>query len=316
MKWSILIFFFASKLIASDNDLYKEAYEMEAKNTLFAIPLYENTLQKTNSKNLQKAAANRLFYLYKKHYKLIDAIFLGSRYSHLISSKEKANIWKAITDIYRPMSYSKLTTAYSLAMRSSAENYQDLENFLKEESQTQIFDFVFLVLYKRRQYPLLRLLLQPENPLANNLFYSGLIAIKVDEDSGKDFLNKHSQRFDTDDSHRSDLFYLVGTFYRHLGEFAQSARYFRMSGSFSRKEKGDLEAAKSLALGGFLSEACQSFQFPNATHDEYSQIFQLFCHKKDRAYLLDIKPSLQLLNKKEGGEFIQKILLAIEQGDI
>ncbi len=302
-------------VFSSDSTSYKRAYEMESFSTLFAIPLYEQTLQSSNPKNMQKAAVSRLFYLYKKHNKIIEALLLGTRYSSIISSKDKAGIWKSIVEIYKPVSYENLTTAYILAVKASVENHAELLGYLKEYKETKLFEFVFIVLYKRKQYELISILLEEDPTLTSSPLYEGMVKIRLNPEKGKEYLANIPSDVDKDNGTKADLLYLRGQYYRAIGDNSISARYFRMSGSFLWPERAKIETAKSLVLAGNFSEACQTYTFTPSPNEEVMQIFYLVCNKKDKDFLREIKSSLKALGSKEGGEFFQKVNQSLEKWD-
>ena len=268
--------------LGADTNKYKQAYEMESKSTLFAIPLYEQSIQSSNSKSLQKAAVTRLFYLYKKHNKVIEALLLGTRYSSIVSSKDKSGIWKSVSEIYKPLTYTQLTNAYTVAIRTNSENYLELINIIRESKEPKLFEFVFIILYKRKQFELLNQIFNEDHSISSSPLYQGIISIKLNAEKGKEYLNSIGHEMEKDDATSSDLLYLMGQYYRALGEFAMSARYFRMSSSYHWQERGKIESAKSLVLGGNFGEVCQTFNFSSSPNEEVSQIFYLICNKKDK----------------------------------
>jgi hypothetical protein len=302
-----------SPIFASDPSSYKHAYEMESISTLFAIPLYEQTLLSSNTKNLQKAAVSRLFYLYKKHNKVIEALLLGSKYSHIISSKDKTSIWKSLTEIYKPVTYEHLTTAYVFALKANPENYTDFLRYLQEMREPRLFEFIYIVLYKRKQFELLKKLFEEDRSLTISPLYEGVVTIKLNPEKGREYLASINLEGEKDNGTKSDLLYLLGQYFRSLGENDISARYFRMSASFLWPDRGKLESAKSLVLSGKFSEACHTFQFSPSPNEEVSQIFYLVCVKKDKDFIREIKPSLKALGAKDGGEFFQKVNQSLER---
>lgn len=310
-----ILFFTTHMAFASDTTNYKRAYEMESVSTLFSIPLYEQTLQSSNPKNMQKAAVSRLFYLYKKHNKIIEALLLGTKYSNIISSKDKAGIWKSIIEIYKPVSYENLTSAYILSVKASAENHTELLSYLQQYKETKLFEFVFIVLYKRKQYELILTLLEEDPTLTTSPLYEGMVKIRLNPEKGKEYLASIPSDLDKDNGTKADLLYLLGQYYRAIGENAISARYFRMSGSFLWPERAKIETSKSLVLAGNFSEACQTYTFAPSPNEEVMQIFYLVCQKKDKDFLREIKSSLKALASKESGEFFQKVSQSLEKWD-
>jgi hypothetical protein len=309
----IVIFLSRLSLFGSDASSYKKAYEMESVSTLFAIPLYEQTLLSSNTKNLQKVAVSRLFYLYKKHNKIVEALLLGSKYPSIISSKDKASLWASLTLIYKPLSYENLTTAYTFAFRANSENIAELSRYLQESRISQLFEFVYIVLYKRKQYELLQALFDANHSLSQSPLYEGIVKIKLDPEKGREFIENIGLDGEKDNATKSDILYLLGQYFRALGEYDLSARYFRMSGSYLWPDRGKLESAKSLVLAGNFTEACQTFSFLNPPNEEVTQIFYLTCVKKDKQFLKQVKPGIHALGAKEGGEFFQKVNQAFDR---
>ncbi len=286
---------------------------MEKVSTLFAIPIYESSLSSANSSKMQKASVSRLFYLYKKHNKIIEALLLGSKYSSIIPSKEKAWIWKSLTEIYKPLSYSDLTNVYVLAIKAKPDSFQDLLDHLHSAGQTKLFEFTYIILYKRKQYETLAKMFEQDPSLSSSPLYEGVVNIKLNPEKGKEYLNSVGMEADKDNPTKSDLLYLLGLYFRALGDYDASARYFRMSASFHWGERSKMETAKSLALGGNFSEVCQNYNFPPSPNEEVGQIFYLICTKKDKEFLKEIQPSLSSLGAREGGEFFQKVNSSLEK---
>ncbi|TGL07234.1 hypothetical protein EHQ43_07400 [Leptospira bouyouniensis] len=286
---------------------YEEAYEMEQTNTLFAIPLYEKALSQKPTGKLQKAVVSRLFFLYKKHSKLLDALFLGSRYPSHIPSKDRTWIWNQLSEIYKPISVSDLSSTYVLASKANMENIKDLSDHLKHLNLPKLYEFASILLLKRKQYKVI-LSLYEESP---NMFLSplfvGISEFKLGTEQGKEFLKKvlaDSEKERTEQE-KSDILYLMGVHYRQSNEHELSARYFRMSGSFLAKPRADLEASKSLILQGKQKEMCSTFKFGSSPFDEIETILYHHCSPTGSQNLRPILPSIRILSEREGNEFLQ-----------
>ncbi|XDD47073.1 hypothetical protein AB3N60_03020 [Leptospira sp. WS39.C2] len=289
------------------NGAYEEAYEMEQTNTLFAIPLYEKALSQKPTGKLQKAVVSRLFFLYKKHAKLLDALFLGSRYPSHIPSKDRSWIWTQLSEIYKPITVSELSSTYVLAAKTNLENSNDLKEQLKQLNLPKLYEFASILLLKRKQYKVILALFE-ENP---NMFHSplfiGISEFKLGTEQGKEFLKKVLADSDKERSEqeKSDILYLMGVHYRQSNEHELSARYFRMSGSFYGKTRADLEASKSLVLQGKTKEMCSTFKFSISQFDEIETILHYHCSPTGAQATKLILPSIRILAEREGNEFLQ-----------
>ncbi|ABZ96771.1 hypothetical protein [Leptospira biflexa] len=286
---------------------YEEAYEMEQTNTLFAIPLYEKALSQKPTGKLQKAVVSRLFFLYKKHSKLLDALFLGSRYPSHIPSKDRAWIWNQLSEIYKPISISDLSSTYVFAAKANSENTQELSDHLRNLNLPKLYEFASILLLKRKQYKLI-LILYEENPtMFLSPLFVGISEFKLGTEQGKEFLKKvlADSEKERSDQEKSDILYLMGVHYRQSNEHELSARYFRMSGSFYAKQRADLEASKSMVLQGKQKEMCSTFKFGASPFDEIETILYYHCSPTGSQNLRPILPSIRILSEREGNEFLQ-----------
>ncbi|WP_208652306.1 hypothetical protein [Leptospira kemamanensis] len=286
---------------------YEEAYEMEQTNTLFAIPLYEKALSQKPTGKLQKAVVSRLFFLYKKHSKLLDALFLGSRYPSLIPSKDRSWIWNQLTEIYKPISLSDLSSTYVLASKTNVENLSELKEHLKQQNLPKLYEFASILLLKRKQYKVI-LSLYEENPdMFLTPLFVGISEFKIGTEQGKEFLKQvlSNSEKERSDQEKSDILYLMGVHYRQSNEHELSARYFRMSGSFFAKTRAELEASKSLVLQGKTKEMCSTFKFSSSPFDEIETILFYHCSPSGAQNLRSILPSIRILSEREGNEFLQ-----------
>lgn len=288
------------------NSYYEAGYEMEQLNTLFAIPLYEKALTQKPSGKLQKAVVSRLFFLYKKHGKLLDALFLGSKYPSLIPSKERGWIWTNLAEIYKPIGVSELSATYVFASKSSPEKFSELSEHLKLANSQKLYEFASIILLKRKQYKVI-LSIYAENPsMAKTPLFIGISEFKIGADSGKEFLKTilgDTERERTDQE-KSDVLYLMGVYYRQSADYDLSARYFRMSGSFGSKPRGDLETTKSLVLKGNSKEMCSIFKFATSSTDEIETLLNLYCSPNPNISWKTYEPSIRILAEREGNEFL------------
>ncbi|MCW7494309.1 hypothetical protein ND861_16805 [Leptospira sp. 2 VSF19] len=288
------------------NSYYEAGYEMEQLNTLFAIPLYEKALTEKPSGKLQKAVVSRLFFLYKKHGKLLDALFLGSKYPNLIPTKERSWIWTNLAEIYRPISVSELSSTYVLASKSSPEKYLELSEHLKNAASQKLYEFASIILLKRKQYKAI-LSIYAENPgMVKTPLFIGISEFKIGADSGKEFLKTILGDTDRErtDQEKSDVLYLMGVYYRQTADYDLSARYFRMSGSFGSKPRGDLETTKSLVLKGNSKEMCSTFKFTISSSDEIETLLNFYCSPNANSSWKPYEPSIRILAEREGNEFL------------
>lgn len=279
---------------------------MEQLNTLFAIPLYEKALSQKPSGKLQKAVVSRLFFLYKKHGKLLDALFLGSKFPSVIASKERGWIWSHLTEIYKPIAVSELSATYVLASKASSDHFTELSNYLKNANSQKLYEFASILLLKRKQYKVI-LSIYAENPsMAKTPLFIGISEFKMGADSGKEFLKTILGESETErtEQEKSDVLYLMGVYYRQTAEYELSARYFRMSGSFGSKPRADLETSKSLVLKGNTKEMCSTFKFTSSSTDEIETLLYYYCSPNSNNSWRPYESSIRILAEREGNEFL------------
>ncbi|PJZ85076.1 hypothetical protein [Leptospira harrisiae] len=288
------------------NSFYEEGYEMEQVNTLFAIPLYEKALTQKPSGKLQKAVVSRLFFLYKKHGKLLDALFLGSKYPSLIPSKERGWIWTNLSEIYKPIGFSELSATYVHAAKATADKFTELSDFLKTSNSQKLYEFASIILLKRKQYKVILSIYSENQAMAKTPLFIGISEFKIGADSGKEFLKTILGESETErsDQEKSDVLYLMGVYYRQTAEYDLSARYFRMSGSFGSKPRADLETTKSLVLKGNAKEICNTFKFVSSSNDEIETLLHFYCSPNPNNTWKQFEPSIRILAERDGNEFL------------
>ncbi|EMJ89558.1 hypothetical protein [Leptospira meyeri] len=288
------------------NSYYEAGYEMEQLNTLFAIPLYEKALTQKPSGKLQKAVVSRLFFLYKKHGKLLDALFLGSKFPSLIPSKERGWIWTHLSEIYKPIGVSELSATYVNAAKATFDKYSELSEHLKVTNSQKLYEFASIILLKRKQYKVI-LSIYAENPsMAKTPLFIGISEFKIGADAGKEFLKTilGESESERSDQEKSDVLYLMGVYYRQTTEYELSARYFRMSGSYGSKPRADLETTKSLVLRGNAKEMCSTFKFNPSSTDEIETLLHFYCSPNTNNSWKLYEPSIRILAEREGNEFL------------
>ncbi|MCW7480766.1 hypothetical protein [Leptospira kanakyensis] len=302
----LILFLFGLSPSLVANSFYEEGYEMEQLNTLFAIPLYEKALTQKPSGKLQKAVVSRLFFLYKKHGKLLDALFLGSKFPSLIPSKERGWIWTHLSEIYKPITVSELSATYVLAAKAAPDKFTELSEHLKITNSQKLYEFASIILLKRKQYKVI-LSIYAENPaMAKTPLFIGISEFKIGADSGKEFLKTilGESESERSDQEKSDVLYLMGVYYRQTTEYDLSARYFRMSGSFGSKPRADLETTKSLVLKGNAKEMCSTFKFSPSSTDEIETLLHFYCSPNANNSWKPFEPSIRILAEREGNEFL------------
>ncbi|PJZ46577.1 hypothetical protein [Leptospira brenneri] len=313
VRFFLILFLFSSSVSA--NSYYEEGYEMEQLNTLFAISLYEKALTQKPSGKLQKAVVSRLFFLYKKHGKLLDALFLGSKFPSLIPSKERSWIWSHLAEIYKPIGVSELSATYVHASKASADKFTELSEHLKSSNSQKLYEFASIILLKRKQYKVI-LSIYAENPsMAKTPLFIGISEFKIGADSGKEFLKTILGESETErsDQEKSDILYLMGVYYRQTKEYDLSARYFRMSGSFGSKPRADLETTKSLVIQGNTKEMCTTFKFGNSSTDEIETLLHYYCSPSANPSWKPYEPSIRILAEREGNEFLNSLFPGTNQ---
>ncbi|EMY70831.1 hypothetical protein [Leptospira vanthielii] len=306
ISFGIILFSYVFTLSLSSNSYYEEGYEMEQLNTLFAIPLYEKALSQKPSGKLQKAVVSRLFFLYKKHGKLLDALFLGGKYPSLIPSKERSWIWAHLTEIYKPISVSELSATYVIASKATPDKFSELSEHLKISNSQKLYEFASIILLKRKQYKVI-LAIYADNPsMAKTPLFIGISEFKIGADSGKEFLKTILGESETErtDQEKSDVLYLMGVYYRQTAEYDLSARYFRMSGSFGFKPRAELETTKSLVSKGNTKEMCSTFKFTSSSTDEIETLLYFYCSPNANNSWKPYERSIRILAEREGNEFL------------
>ncbi len=289
-------------LFANDSVIFQKAYQLEKKSTLFSIPLYESVLSKTQNPKIIKATVGRLFFLYKKHNKLFEAVLLGSKYSSIISSKERSEIWIQLAKIYEPVTISELMQAYTLALRSKSDSIEELKFYLLSVQKKPILEFTFLLLYKRKDYEIGIQLIRSDLAFQFTPLYEGMYLLKTGTDKSRDYLETQLKVPITYDEQTSDLSFLLGHYFRNRGDFAHSARFFRMSA------RGRMESAKSLLQAGSKEEACKG-QTPSIhSNDEYTAIFSYYCSGTLSSQNEDLLHGMDLFAKKDGSDILSYML--------
>ncbi|TGM73072.1 hypothetical protein EHR01_17850 [Leptospira mtsangambouensis] len=298
------LFGFSSSIFA--DSYYEAGYEMEQLNTLFAIPLYEKALTQKPSGKLQKAVVSRLFFLYKKHGKLLDALFLGSKFPSLIPSKERGWIWTHLAEIYKPIGVAELSVTYVHAAKASADKFTELSEHLKLANSQKLYEFASIILLKRKQYKVILSIYAENQAMAKTPLFIGISEFKIGADSGKEFLKTilGESESERSDQEKSDVLYLMGVYYRQTTEYDLSARYFRMSGSFGSKPRADLETTKSLVLKGNAKEMCSTFKFSPSSTDEIETLLHFYCSPNPNNSWKPYEPSIRILAEREGNEFL------------
>nr|WP_244241348.1 hypothetical protein [Leptospira perdikensis] len=275
-------------------------------NTLFAIPLYEKALSQKPSGKLQKAVVSRLFFLYKKHGKLLDALFLGSKYPSIIPSKERGWIWTHLAEIYKPITVSELSATYVHAAKASPDKFSELSDHLKVTNSQKLYEFASIILLKRKQYKVILSIYAENQAMAKTPLFTGISEFKIGADAGKEFLKTilGESESERSDQEKSDVLYLMGVYYRQTTEYDLSARYFRMSGSFGSKPRADLETTKSLVLKGNTKEMCSTFKFVSSSTDEIETLLYFYCSPNGNNSWKPYEPSIRILAEREGNEFL------------
>jgi len=286
-------------LPASDNSAYQKAYEMEKRSTLFAIPLYEQALKQTQNPKIQKAVVGRLFFLQKKHHKFFEALLLSSRFPKLVSSSERKEVWESISRIYSGVAISDLQQTYQLVFRSDPNSFEELKFHLLSLQKKTVLDFVFLLLYKKKDYDLGGQLIRSDLQFQTTPLYEGMFLFKSNLDAFRDFLEGKIREQNITEVQRSDLNFLLGFFFRARGDYANSARFFRMSA------RGKLESAKSLLLAGSPEEACRSMNYSVNAHEEYVQLFYQYCQAKNPEFWKEVYPGIQAFEKKDSLDLLR-----------
>ncbi len=309
----VVIFFLSLANPILPDSLYEEAYEMETSNTLFAIPLYEKALAKKPSGKLQKAIVTRLFFLYKKHGKILDGLFLNSKYSGYIASSDKSWIWSALLEFYKPISSKDLNTTYLLAIKSNIESSTELEDWLVSQNQPKLVEFTSVILMKRKEFRLLKQVLLKVPGILISPIYLGIANLKLKDDSSKEYIKNLISDETTLNNHTADVLYLMGMYYRSLEDYNLSSRYFRMSGSYGPKERAVLEATKSIALRGSYKEICSTFTFPKSVNDEIWNLLYMNCLPNREEMISPLRNSIKILSEKEGNEFLKKLFLGVTE---
>jgi|GEM_PF-4491969 len=304
--WLFFVFFtltysLSTKQIYSEgSSVFQKAYEVEKTSTLLSIPLYENSLMRPDSPKGEKAAVGRLFILYKKHKKWVEALFLGSRYSKFIAKKDRDIVWESIGSLYEGATISELQTAYQLVFASKPNQFDELQSFLLQNQKKSILDFVLLIIYRKKEFELGIQLLNSDPTFVGKSLYEGMYWQKSNSDEFRIFLEKELKRGSGSDSFQSDTSFLLGYFFRSKGEWEHSARFFRMS------SRGKLESAKSLFAGGYKEETCKAIPLSQNTNEEWVLLLYHYCSSNGKEFLDIVQPSLQILAKREGKDLYSK----------
>ncbi|MDF3820984.1 hypothetical protein P3G55_13810 [Leptospira sp. 96542] len=311
MKKYFILLLLASQLFGESH--YEEAYNLEKTNTLFAIPLYEKALVHKPTGKLQKAVVSRLFYLYKKHNKILDALFLGSRFPSIITSKDRAWIWNDLGEIYKPLSITELSSTYVFVAKAKENQTLELSEHLKQFNSPKLYEFASILLLKRKQYKSVLEIFESNPTMAVSPIFIGISEIKSKEDFGKEYLKTilAESELEKSDLQKSDILYLMGMYYRLTDDIGSSVRYFRMSGSFALKNRSISETFKSLVLNVNPKEACSLYKISPSKNDEIELLIHYFC-TNDPVWRT-FRPSIKVLANREGNEFLNNLFFSENQ---
>lgn len=227
---------------------------------------------------------------------------LGSKHPGTISAKERSEIWLQLGKIYEPATVSELMQAYTLALRAKGESIEELKFYLLSVQKKPIYEFTFLLLYKRKDFETGIQLIRSDPAFQFTPLYEGMYLLKTNPEKSRDFLESQLKTAITTDEQTSDLSFLLGHYFRNRGDFAHSARFFRMS------SRGRMESTKSLLQAGSKEEACKGISPGFQSNDEYTVLFSYFCAGSLPTQSVDFLSGVELFTKKEGIDLLSLMM--------
>lgn len=320
------ILFFLTILLASNlyaKVSYSTARRVEKLSPILSIVLYEDIIDHSKYKNSIRKAANRLYYLYMKYNRYEDIFILVEKYPPNRSTKRKIDI--LVKEISRDFGIKKemLKEVFKLATQKDIPSRKKLLNILKHEHDDltlkYMLKYIFAIKIKIKELGTLRYIIS-ELPILYPDFRMVYYVASREENVDK-IMKELSAISDLSNAEKLDLLFYYASYLRSIGLYRMSVRFFRMSYSFSQINRAKfsinrslIETAKTLLIAGNSKEGCnliKGYKFP--IENEGDEVLDIYCNtgRRNKRKLKALKPSLNLLSKKDNGQLYRKILKAL-----
>ncbi|MBE7412600.1 MAG: hypothetical protein L6Q54_10095 [Leptospiraceae bacterium] len=310
LKWiSIAFFLFGPTWSISSRDamsFYEEAYKIEKISPLLSIPLYEKAISVNTNKQVLKTCVSRLRYFYLKFGKNEEAILLRQKFgSEFVGNKNIESLIESISNEIG-VSPSYLSSIAYLSSKSDEKPVHRLTEILNSNPNNKLFRFIFSLKMTLRDYSSLKKLFEL-NP-SSEPFLKLAFLVKSEAEEADSLLDELGADEPLSLKRKSDLLYLKGMRLRSKKQMKLSARFFLMSSSYSRKDRGILEAARTLIAAGKKSEGCGLIKPSLKIENESDEILLYYCSEKSRNKLKQVRSSIQVLSEKENNLFFKRVL--------
>lgn len=310
--YAIFCLFFIFPLIGKDSlSFYEEAYRVEKIAPRFSISMYEYTLNRNLvQKKIIQTTLNRLFFLYDQYYMYEDIFILNERYPMDKTRQKKTEKILLYLSNAMEIPRNRVNEILTLAVKKDKKSSQLLIESFKKDPNIYLLKYIFSIKIKINDMESIAQLLSefPEiSPVYKMIYILKVKPINVNEE-----IKNIASQIDLTNEQKMDMLYLYAAHLRNQKRYKMSIRYFRMSSSYSQKEKtiinrSIVETAKTLIISNRDTEACQLIKNGFDFQNESDELLNLYC-KGNKSFIQSIRPSLEILSKKENGIFFQTIL--------
>ena len=317
MKVKFIISFFFIILSISSQEINPDYYITQAKkieksSVLFSIPLYEKALEMELSQKEKSFIIGKLFDLYL-NYSKIEEIFILTKNHEIDKSREiKLNhLYKTLAHNIN-MQEEKFKDFIECLLSKDYHSQKKLLNYYAEERSIYVLNYIFAIKYKLQDFESLGYLISeaPDMPPSLRLAY----LIKTNSKETEKKIKEFAKISELTDDQRMEILFLYGAYLQKKRRYKQSARYFRMSASFDKKntnfaKMGIVEAAKSLFINGKGQEGCELLEGKKIqVQTESDELLNLYCNKKIQKDLNKYLPAIEVLAKQESGVIFRSYL--------
>ncbi|MCE9499495.1 MAG: hypothetical protein K8R21_03185, partial [Leptospira sp.] len=269
--------------------------------------MYEKIVN-SNASNRQvlKTAVLRLEFLYEKFGRIEDITLLNAKMSgnYGLNKKMDKIIRRLSSEI--GASEEELHRAINLCMKKNVVSTEKLAELIESSRNHRLFRFLFALKIKMKDFKSLHRIFEITGSPDKILYLTYLV--KSHAENTEDAMRDIGSLPELTARQKSDILFLRGIDARNSADFRMSARYLLMSSSFARRDRGRIEAAKSLLIAGKKTEACSLIDFTLQIENESDEVLSKYCSGYKSSYFKQIRPSLKVLSEQDNGLIFQKIL--------
>ncbi len=284
---------------------YEEAYRVEKISPILSIPLYEKVLSIKPDRQVLKTSVSRLRFLYLKFGKSEEAILLRQKYGNEFAGNKKIETLVQRMSDDMGVSSSFLSNVIYLSVQRGENSINRLTQILGAEQNKKLFRFIFSLKMNLKDYNTLQKIF--ESYPASDPFLKAAFLVKSGAEEADAELDMLGAGEPLSLNRKSDLLYLKGMTFRNKKQMKLSARYFLMSSSYARKDRGLAEAAKTLIASGKKSEGCGLLTSPIKVENESDEILSMYCTEKSLKNLRPVLPAIKILLEKDDNPFLKRI---------